>query len=158
MRDSLMNREIKFRGKSVKSGKWVYGSYIHFVSNNPQWLIESHDILPKHSLTEFPVIPETVGEFTGLKDKERSRFFPHGKDIYEGDILVEWFGGKRLEWSTWRVVIENCTSGRYCCVPKNHVVEDHVFKPFFCADDNEWEDMDRLEVIGNVHQHVEILK
>ena len=60
-----MNREIKFRGKSINSGKWVYAILHGFGMD----------------LFNECVNEDTIGQFTGLHDK-------NGKEIYEGDILM----------------------------------------------------------------------
>lgn len=74
-----MNRTIKFRGLRTDGKGWVYGDLLC------NWTI--HQILSEDDGNEYKVIPESVGQFTGLHDKNEM-------EIYEGDLLscVYWEG------------------------------------------------------------------
>lgn len=68
-------REIKFRGKRLDNGEWIEGDLLRMLDH---WFIFPNPA--PEGIDKYAVDPATVGEFTGLKDK-------NGKEIYEGDVI-----------------------------------------------------------------------
>lgn len=139
-------REIKFRGKRVDSGEWVEGFYVNYGFTGEQ---KPH-IIPTYAsaLYAFEVIPETVGEFTGIRDSKRTEEYPEGQDIYEGDN-VTYPDANLLHHDTFTGV---------------GTVEYDEESMCFYFTDRETVKMDEIcinievEVIGNIHDNPELMK
>lgn len=138
-----MEREIKFRGQRVDNGEWVYGSLIVYIiskDDKERWYtIKLQDAF---DTSLFRVIPETVGQFVGLKDK-------NGVEIYEGDIIsFTWFsyGEYELEHEYKGTVEFLNGSYMFCC--------EHGNYPFSELDFDSESD---IEIISNIQDNPELI-
>lgn len=134
-----MKREIKFRAKSVGNGEWVYGD-LHLRCLKPHIHTE---VLDGTMLSlKYNVIPDTIGQFTGLEEK-------NGNEIYEDDIMqITTNIDKYLFKVTW-----NEELGAWCLMMKGDIKEG--VKPL-----GEWlgEYWDKIEVIGNIYDNPELME
>lgn len=129
-----MKREIIFRGKRIDNGEWVEGyffvttfSTVKYMALNPCIQVIRKGVY----YCSYEVIPETVGQFTGLMDKI-------GVRIFEGDILKV----------------------RLTCNVKVEYSEKYAEFMFVDRDDMRWghEEPCYRQVIGNIHDNPELLK
>lgn len=126
-------REILFRGKRVDNGEWVYGFYENIPEHHIDKLSGKDCIVSINNGLIMEVIPETVGEYTGLTDK-------NGKRIFEGDIIrTNGYYDKEIG------VIRR---GEY------DVYSRFVFGGYYCVDKTsaliDWTSSRSCEVVGNV--------
>lgn len=142
-----MNREIKFRGKSKNSGEWLYG-YLFNYGLSLTADIPCINICIPASLEEVysdcTVYPDTIGQYTGLKDK-------NGKEIYEGDIL-EYIGKRKDNMN--KVYRRKCVfhEGMFALLSKE--LPAYSALNYHCMKDGR----SAWRVIGNTYDNSEMMK
>ena len=137
-----MQRIIKFRGKRVDNGEWVYGYYTEDV----QWDVDDNSRIEVHYIRqlskdgefyeEFEVDPKTVGQFTGLISK-------NGKRIYEGDIVnIPLFGNSIIIWNKSISAFQYA----YHAIGKGTSIGGRMTNTLYS------DEQPKYEVIGNIHE------
>lgn len=129
-------REILFRGKRTDNGEWVKGSLLPFKKPLILTIRSREDSLgnPEVFINRIEVVVETVGQYTGLIDK-------NGQKIFEGDIISCYspsgqndFRNKIIRWS-------------------------ETFLSWMAENEPLYGDKHQIyEVIGNIHDNPELLK
>lgn len=133
-------REIKFRGKEIDNGEWVYGDLIENQGRFFIYHATSETTLIDHNDLDITIIAtavdnNTVGQFTGLHDC-------NGKEIYEGDIILQ-RGYGRI-----KPMIVRFEQGAF--IVGWHNGSSTATRPMLIQK--------RGEIIGNIHDNPELLK
>ena len=136
-------RTIKFRGKRIDNGEWVYGS-LDLTDNSATIMWDRTDNDGDTVPWFANVDPDTVGQFTGLLDK-------NGREIYEGDIFT--VNGK------YPKLIEYRQEYAGFCMANTYDLEDRPYiEPWQRIHLDWWTDYKRgIMLIGNIHDNPELL-
>jgi uncharacterized phage protein (TIGR01671 family) len=142
-RDNM--REIEFRGKRTDTGEWVCGDLIHsdFDDRCVIYCMSSDEVLDIGK--QFEIIPETVGQYTGLKDK-------NGVKIFEGDIVAsesDRCGDIQLSHGMFGIEWADCKKNQAMIGSWGQLHNLRRMDDGF----NE-----KIEVIANIHDNPEFLK
>lgn len=161
-------REIKFRGKRVNNGEWVYGylSFIYVNGKNKNGFI--HDkharIYSPDTATSFDVLTKTVGQYTGLKDKS-------GTEIVEGDIIAPYYVSPMLDLTDdideYNIGTVDFINGMFVLSRRNQ--NPKPLDNWIMKEEGEYisnygnliknrYDYAFFEVLGNIHDNPELLK
>ena len=155
-------REILFRGKRCDNDAWVEGAFCMKDSESPFGeMVDRPSIIkydPPFDGFWFRVYPETVGQFTGLPDK-------NGKMIFDGDILeyrsdvISLGSGYKtgavevsrrvVEWGEYGWIYKEIYNNRWTSSWNNYGRKDHLYKKNV---------LEFATVIGNIHDNPELLE
>ncbi len=161
-----MNNRYKFRGKRIDNGEWVYGNLIYSSDACKEY---ETLIIPQKNADGFTtdyasngenkesygfdnwfcVVPETVGQYTGLKDK-------NGKEIYEGDIVTYENFSHAVYGAIAFGKIEVTAGGHQGFYIEWQNNGENKWREWWRQDIYNWNK--DVEVIGNIHENKELLQ
>lgn len=131
-------REILFRGKRKDNGEWVEGDFcrpcnIVFEAIGYDEVLGQKDV---PVINDYAVLPETVGQYTGLADK-------NGRKIFEGDILSYIDNDDDVQYIS--IVFEECAF----LIEDSGITESDLLTSYVCLG---------LTVAGNIHDNPKLLE
>ena len=147
-----MNREIKFRGRVKHSNEWKYGSLLTYADGECNIITETG-----HRIDTWNVDPDTVGQYTGLKDVNK-------KEIYEDDNVEACFKYDDIGPNGGLIPDQDCiihgiVAWEDCGLCIKLTDCEYPLKADFNSGDLEYmpfsafeSPQDDIEVIGNIHE------
>ena len=159
-----MAREILFRGKRIDNGGWVFGNHLYDNTFGKHYIVLSRHItyiyiavnpdgeFKRLRCTGIEVVPETVGQYTGLTDKD-------GKKIFEGDIFKhrqfdypDTFGVVKYRNNYDQYRVHNCCG--FAIEWQNTSIDRNLREdlPFWC------DEISNAEIVGNIYDNPELLE
>ena len=137
-------REILFRGKSIDNGEWVEGAFLNdrdgafYICPAVSYISHGDGGNRRRIGSWYKVDPSTVGQYTGLKDK-------NGERIFEGDVA------KVLQGKDKDIAYVGFENGAFMLYPKTGNIYERTLWEYWY---NDWD----VEVIGNITDNPELLE
>lgn len=144
-------QKVFVNGEWIK-GEWVYGNHLFDDVSGKHYIIPFGNITESEKVGQdgccycvgFEVIPETVGQYTGLTDK-------NGAKIFEGNII-------RFDENLYTVQRECDTPGGYWA-ETGYILKHIGWSDYtsFTSTIDDWENECQIFIIGNIHDNPELL-
>lgn len=155
-------RDIKFRGKRVENGEWVYG--VPYQSMGEWWiLVDDNTCTDKVGTGSYQVIPETIGQFTGLKIKDIETYkhdvigFYIIKNLGEPDEVKVIVATAQVVWNDdygyWGLKWINSSQSEASVLCGIKIPDEYDYLLFSLLEwfDNESSQWNGYEIVGNIH-------